>query len=256
MSRLQGKVAIVTGSGSGIGQGIAKRLGSEGAKVIVNYRGSEAGADETRRTIEQAGSQAFVVQGDVTKTADIQKLVDTAWSRFGSADILVNNAGLEIRSDFWDTKEEDYDRQMAVNLRGPYFLAQAFVRRLRDAEKPGRIINISSVHEDMAFPGFTPYCCSKGGMRMMMRNLAVELGPLNITINNIAPGAIVTPINKTLLADKVKLDSLLANIPLGRLGQVDDVAGLTAWLASDEASYVNGSTFVIDGGLMRSYHEQ
>ena len=256
MSRLKGKVAIVTGSGSGIGQGIAKRLGSEGAKVIVNYRGSEAGADETRSAIEKAGSQAVVVQGDVTKTADIQKLVDTAWSQWGSADILVNNAGLEIRSDFWDTKEEDYDRQMAVNLRGPYFLAQAFVRRLRDAEKPGRIINISSVHEDMAFPGFTPYCCSKGGMRMMMRNLAVELGPLNITINNIAPGAIVTPINKTLLADKVKLDSLLANIPLGRLGQVDDVAGLTAWLASDEASYVNGSTFVIDGGLMRSYHEQ
>ncbi|MGB9032096.1 MAG: glucose 1-dehydrogenase [Acidobacteriaceae bacterium] len=256
MQRLQGKVAIVTGSGSGIGQGIAKRLGCEGAKVVINYRGSEAGADETRRAIEQCGSQAVVVQADVTKMDDLRKLVDAAWSQFGSADILVNNAGLEIRSDFWDTKEEDYDRQMAVNLRGPYFLAQAFVRRLRDTKKPGRIINISSVHEDMAFPGFTPYCCSKGGMRMMMHNLAVELGPLGITINNIAPGAIVTPINKSLLADKVKLDSLLGQIPLGRLGQIDDVAGLTAWLASDEASYVSGSTFVIDGGLMRNYHEQ
>jgi glucose 1-dehydrogenase len=256
MQRLQGKVAIVTGSGSGIGQGIAKRLGSEGAKVLINYRGSEAGADETRRAIEACGGQAEVVQGDVTKMDDLRKLVDTAWSKFGSADILVNNAGLEIRSDFWDTKEEDYDRQMAVNLRGPYFLAQAFVRRLRDAKKPGRIINISSVHEDMAFPGFTPYCCSKGGMRMMMRNLAVELGPLGITINNIAPGAIVTPINKTLLADKVKLDSLLSQIPLGRLGQVDDVAGLTAFLASDDASYVTGATYLIDGGLMRNYHEQ
>ena len=228
----------------------------EGAKVIINYRGSEAGADETRRAIEAAGSQGVVVQADVTKMDDLRKLVDTAWTRFGSADILVNNAGLEIRSDFWDTKEEDYDRQMAVNLRGPYFLAQAFVRRLRDAKKPGRIINISSVHEDMAFPGFTPYCCSKGGMRMMMRNLAVELGPLGITINNIAPGAIVTPINKTLLADKVKLDSLLSQIPLGRLGQVDDVAGLTAFLASDDASYVTGATYLIDGGLMRNYHEQ
>ena len=215
----------------------------EGAKVIINYRGSEAGADETRRAIEAAGSQGVVVQADVTKMDDLRKLVDTAWTRFGSADILVNNAGLEIRSDFWDTKEEDYDSQMAVNLRGPYFLAQAFVRRLRDAKKPGRIINISSVHEDMAFPGFTPYCCSKGGMRMMMRNLAVELGPLGITINNIAPGAIVTPINKTLLADKAKLDSLLSQIPLGRLGQVDDVAGLTAFLASDDASYVTGATF-------------
>ena len=175
--------------------------------------GSEAGADETRRAIEAAGSQGVVVQADVTKMDDLRKLVDTAWTRFGSADILVNNAGLEIRSDFWDTTEEDYDRQMAVNLRGPYFLAQAFVRRLRDAKKPGRIINISSVHEDMAFPGFTTYCCSKGGMRMMMRNLAVELGPLGITINNIAPGAIVTPINKTLLDDKAKLDALLSQHP-------------------------------------------
>jgi len=256
MHRLQGKVAIVTGSGSGIGQGIAKRLGSEGAKVLINYRGSEAGADDTRRFIESHGGEGVVLKADVTKMDDIQNLVDTAWSRFGSADILVNNAGLEIRSDFWDTKEEDYDRQMAVNLRGPYFLAQAFVRRLRDAKKPGRIINISSVHEDMAFPGFTAYCCSKGGMRMMMHNLAVELGPLGITINNIAPGAIVTPINKSLLADKVKLDSLLANIPLGRLGQVDDVAGMVAFLASDDASYVTGATFLVDGGLMRNYHEQ
>jgi glucose 1-dehydrogenase len=256
MQRLQGKVAIVTGSGSGIGQGIAKRLGCEGARVLINYRGSEAGADETRSAIEACGGQSEVVQGDVTKMDDLRKLVDTAWTRFGSADILVNNAGLEIRSDFWDTKEEDYDRQMAVNLRGPYFLAQAFVRRLRDAKKPGRIINISSVHEDMAFPGFTAYCCSKGGMRMMMHNLAVELGPLGITINNIAPGAIVTPINKSLLADKVKLDSLLANIPLGRLGQVDDVAGMVAFLASDDASYVTGATFLVDGGLMRNYHEQ
>jgi glucose 1-dehydrogenase len=197
-----------------------------------------------------------VLKADVTKMDDIQNLVDTAWSRFGSADILVNNAGLEIRSDFWDTKVEDYDRQMAVNLRGPYFLAQAFVRRLRDAKKPGRIVNISSVHEDMAFPGFTAYCCSKGGLRMMMHNLTVELGPLGITINNIAPGAIVTPINKTLLEDKPKLDALLAKIPLGRLGTTDDVAGMVAYLASDEASYVTGATFLIDGGLMRDYHEQ
>jgi glucose 1-dehydrogenase len=256
MHRLQGKVAIVTGSGSGIGQGIAKRLGSEGAKVLINYRGSEAGADDTRRFIESHGGEGVVLKADVTKMDDIQNLVDTAWSRFGSADILVNNAGLEIRSDFWDTKVEDYDRQMAVNLRGPYFLAQAFVRRLRDAKKPGRIVNISSVHEDMAFPGFTAYCCSKGGLRMMMHNLTVELGPLGITINNIAPGAIVTPINKTLLEDKPKLDALLAKIPLGRLGTTDDVAGMVAYLASDEASYVTGATILIDGGLMRDYHEQ
>src|ERR1039458_3291106 len=143
--RLQGKVAIVTGGGSGIGQAIAKRLGCEGARVIINYRGSEAGAHETRRAIEACGGVGEVVRADVTKMDDLRRLVDTAWEKFGSADILVNNAGMEKRSDFWDTPEEEYDQQMAVNLRGPFFLTQAFVRRLRAAKKPGRIINISSV---------------------------------------------------------------------------------------------------------------
>lgn len=256
MQRLQGKVAIVTGGGSGIGQAIAERLGCEGAKVIIDTVGSEAGANETRRAIEASGSMGEVVQADVTKTDDDRRLVNAAWEKFGGADILVNNAGMEERSDFWETSEDEYDKVMAVNLRGPFFLTQAFVRRLRDAKKPGRILNISSVHEDMAFPGFTTYCCSKGGLRMMMRNLTVELGPLGITVNNIAPGAINTPINKALLADKPKLDALLRNIPLGRLGMPEDVAGMVAFLASDEASYVTGATFVIDGGLMRSYHEQ
>ena len=256
MQRLQGKVAIVTGSGSGIGQGIAMRLGCEGAKVVVDYVGSEAGADQTRGSIEACGGQAIVVQADVTKSADIQKLVETAWTQFGSADILVNNAGMEKKSGFLDTPEDEYDKVMAVNLRGPFFLTQAFVHRLRDAGKPGRIINISSVHEDMAFPGFTTYCCSKGGLRMMMRNLTVELGPLGVTVNNIAPGAIATPINKALLADKPKLDALLKNIPLGRLGTPEDVAGMVAFLASDDAAYITGATFLVDGGLMRNYHEQ
>ena len=143
-----------------------------------------------------------------------------------------------------------------VNLKGAFFLSQAFVRKLRDAKKPGRIINISSVHEDMVFPHFASYSASKGGLRMLMRNLAVELGPLGITVNNVAPGAIITPINKSLLENKSELDPLLRNIPLGRMGTSEEVAGLVAWLASDEAAYVTGSTYVIDGGLMRNYHEQ
>ena len=256
MKRLAGKVAIVTGAGTGIGQAIAERLGADGAKIIVDYVGEPSGAEQTLSAIEKAGGEGEIVQADVTKAGDIHDLLDTAWQRFGSADILVNNAGVEHKADFWNTTEADYDRVLNVNLRGPFFLSKEFVCRLRDAKQHGRIINISSVHEDMAFPGFTTYCCSKGGLRMFMRNLAVELGPLGITINNVAPGAIATPINKSLLADKPKLDALLRNIPLGRLGTPQDVAGIVTFLASEEAAYITGATFVIDGGLMRSYHEQ
>ncbi len=257
MKRLEGKIAIVTGAGSGIGQAIAKRLGSEGARVVIDYIGSDEGAQETKRAVQEAGGEAEIVQADITQRADIDKLVDTAWTRFGSANILVNNAGMEHKSNFWETAEEEYDKVLGVNLRGPFFLTQRFVQRLISAkDRGGRIINISSVHEDMAFPGFSTYCCSKGGLRMLMRNLAVELGPLGFTINNVAPGAIVTPINKSLLEDKSKVEALLQNIPLGRLGSTDDVAAVVAFLASEEAAYVNGATYTVDGGLLRNYHEQ
>ena len=254
--RLKGKVAIVTGSSSGIGQSIAVRFGQEGADVVIDYRGHPEGAEETRKQVEAAGSKAIVVQADVSKIADTQNLVDQAWGQLGGCDILVNNAGVEKHDAFLDSTEADYDSVIDVNLKGVYFLTQAFGRKLRDAKKPGRIVNISSVHEDMVFPNFTSYCCSKGAVRMMMRNLAVELGPLGITVNNIAPGAINTPINASLLEDKPKLNALLANIPLGRLGRPEEVAGLAVFLASDEGGYTTGSTYVVDGGLMRNYKEQ
>ena len=253
---LAGKAAIVTGSASGIGQAIAIKLAKEGADVMIDYVGSQDDALQTKAAIEAGGRKAALCEADVSKLPDVQRLVDETWSQLGRADILVNNAGVEKRSDFCDVTEHDYDFVLDINIKGPFFLAQAFVRRLRDAKRPGRIINISSVHEDMVFPHFTSYCISKGGMRMMTRNLAVELGPLGVTVNNIAPGAINTPINASLLADKPKLDALLANIPLGRMGSPDDVAGLAAFLASDAGSYITGSTYVIDGGLMRNYHEQ
>jgi glucose 1-dehydrogenase len=256
--RFDGKVAVVTGSSSGIGQAIAVRLGTEGAALVIDYRSHEEGAKDTQARIRAANAQAksIIVQADVTKVADTTRLMDQAWSQLGGCDILVNNAGIEKGAEFWDITEADYDEVMDTNLKGAFFLTQAFVKRLREAKKPGRVINISSVHEDMVFPHFPSYCAAKGGLRMLMRDLAVELGPLGITVNNVAPGAIITPINKSLLEDKSKLDPLLKNIPLGRMGTPEEVAGLVAWLASEEAAYVTGSTYFIDGGLIRNYHEQ
>jgi glucose 1-dehydrogenase len=256
MKRLENRVALVTGSSSGIGQSIAVKLAEEGARIVIDYVGGIDGARETLGRVEGAGSSGIIVQADVSKLDAVQSLVEQGWAAFGSVDILVNNAGMEKKAGFCDVTEEDYDRVLGVNLKGPFFLTQAFVRRLRGAGKTGRIINISSVHEDMAFPGFATYCASKGGVRMLMRDLAVELGPEGFTINNVAPGAIATPINKSLLEDKPKLNALLGNIPLGRLGTPEDVAGLVAFLASDEAAYITGSTFIIDGGLSRNYREQ
>jgi glucose 1-dehydrogenase len=256
MARLKGRIAVVTGSSSGIGQGIAVRFAQEGARVVINYIGDADGADQTLDTIRKVGGEGIICKADVTKMDDTRKLIDVAWQTWSGCDILVNNAGMEKEAYFWEVTEADYDKVLAVNLRGPFFLTQYFVQKLLAARKPGRIINISSVHEDMAFPGFSTYCASKGGIRMLMRNLAVELGPKNITVNDIAPGAISTPMNASLLNNKAELDALLKNVPLGRMGTVEDVAGLAAFLASDEAAYVTGSTYVIDGGLMRSYHEQ
>jgi glucose 1-dehydrogenase len=254
--RLAGKVAIVTGSGSGIGQSIAIRFASEGATVVVDYRKNIEKSQETASKAEAAGGKAILVRADVTNLSDTQNLIDQAYQQLGRCDILVNNAGIEKNAPFWDITEADYDAVLNVNLKGAFFLTQAFVRRLRDAKLPGRVINISSVHEDLAFPNFSSYCASKGGMRTLMRNLSVELGPLNITVNNIAPGAIATPINTKLMEDKPKLDALLKNVPLGRMGAPDDVSGVALFLASDDAAYVTGSTYYVDGGLIRNYHEQ
>jgi glucose 1-dehydrogenase len=255
MSRLQGRVAIVTGSSSGIGQAIAKRLATDGANVVINYIEHPEGAQETLRMVEAAGAKGAMVKADVSKVEEALFLLNEAWKTFSSADILVNNAGVEHKASFLETREDDFDRVISVNLKAPFFVTQAFARKLAAEKRPGRVINISSVHEDIAFPGFASYCASKGGLRMLMRDLAVELGHLEITVNNIAPGAIATPMNKSLLDDKPKINALLEQIPLNRLGTPEDVAALASWLASDEASYVTGATYYVDGGLSRYYHE-
>ena len=256
MPALQNKVAVITGAGTGIGQAIAIRLASEGATVVVDYRNHPEQAADTQAKCLAAGGKAIAIQADVSILADTQRLIDETYTQLGRADILVNNAGIEIESPFWEVTEAAYDAVLNVNLKGAFFLTQAFVKRLIAAKQPGRVINISSVHEDMVFPHFSTYCASKGAMRMVMRDLAVELGPYNITVNNIAPGAISTPINKNLLADKPELNALVANIPLGRLGTPEEVAGVALFLASDVGAYCTGSTVIIDGGLIRNYHEQ
>lgn len=254
--RLKNKVALVTGSSQGIGRGIAERFAQEGADVVINFVGNTDRANETLRAVESAGRRGLVVPADVSSIKGIQTLFATALEHFGALDILVNNAGVETHAPFWEVTENDYDKVLNVNLKGVFFATQAMTQHLLQTQRRGKIVNISSVHEELPFPNFAAYCASKGGVKMLTRNLAVELGQHGININNIAPGAIETPINTKLLNDPNKLGALLTQIPLSRLGQPHDVANLAVFLASDEADYVTGSTFFVDGGLTWNYQEQ
>lgn len=254
--RLKNKTAIITGSSQGIGRGIAERFAREGANVVINYIGNMDMANDVRKAIEADGGTAITVQGDVSKLLDINGLFEAAIKEFGQVDILVNNAGVERHAPFWEVNEKDYDFVLNVNTKGTFFCSQAMAKHLIETKRRGKIVNISSVHEDLPFPNFTAYCVSKGGIKMLTRNLGVELGQFGINVNNIAPGAIETPINKNLLNDPNKLNYLLGQIPLKRLGQPEDVAGLAVFLSSDEADYVTGSTFFVDGGLTWFYEEQ
>ncbi len=254
--RLLGRKALVTGSSKGIGRGIALRLAQEGADVVVNYNSDPQGADEALREIEALGRRGASIKANLGSVAEVQDLVMRSADALGGLDILVNNAGIEKHAAFWDVTERDFDAVIDVNLKGVFFATQAFVRQCQLHATHGKIINISSVHEELAFPNFAAYCASKGGVRMLTRTLAVELGPLGITINSIAPGAIETPINTKLLNDPVKLQSLVRQIPLARLGKPADVAGLAVFLASSDSDYVTGTTYMIDGGLTVFYQEQ
>jgi glucose 1-dehydrogenase len=254
--RLANKVALITGSSKGIGRAIAERFAQEGADVVIDYNSTPGGAEEALRNVEAAGRRGLIVKADLSSTAQVHTLIATAIEHFGHLDILVNNAGIETHAPFWEVTEEDYDRVLDVNLKGVFFATQEMVRHLMQTKRRGKIVNISSVHEDLPFPNFAAYCASKGGLKMLTRNLSVELGPLGININSIAPGAIETPINTKLLNDPQKLNALLTQIPLTRLGKPNDVSGLAVFLASDDADYVTGSTYFVDGGLTWNYKEQ
>lgn len=256
MKRFENKNVLITGSTQGIGAACALRFASEGANIILNGLNMDAGGEDMMNRISLLGGKVKFVADNVSKVHQSINLVNEAVKAFGSLDILVNNAGVERNKNFWEVTEEEYDLVMDTNLKGTFFGTQAFTNYCRKNNRPGVVVNMSSVHEEIIFPHFAAYCASKGGLKMLMRNLATELAPLNIRINNVAPGAIGTPINQKLMADKEKLEKVTQNIPMKRMGTPEEVAALVAFLASDEASYITGSTYFVDGGLTYHYEEQ
>ena len=246
---LAGKVAIVTGAGSGIGFAIAQLFAENGAAVAINYLGHGDDAEKLAATIEQNGGKAVALEADVSSGPAVESLVATVVERFGKLDVLVNNAGIEQSQPLLEIDEANWDRTIAVDLKGPFLCLQAAARRMQ--QHGGSIVNISSIHEDFPFPGFTPYAAAKGGLRMLMRNASLELAPYGIRVNNIAPGAIATPINAATLADPVKVKRLQELVPLRRMGTAEEVAQVALFLASERSSYVTGSTYYVDGGIVQ-----
>ncbi len=256
MGKFHQKTALITGSSQGIGAACALRMAQEGADIILNGRTLDDRGEQLIEQINSLGRKAKFLVKDISQTKNVIDLISEAMEVYGSLDILVNNAGVEKNHDFWEVTEEEYDFVMDTNLKGVFFGIQTFVKYCIRHNRPGVIVNMSSVHEEIIFPHFAAYCASKGGLKMLTRNLATELAPLNIRINNVAPGAISTPINKSLIDNPDLLEKVLKNIPLKKLGRPEDVASVVAFLASDDAAYVTGSTYFVDGGLTYHYEEQ
>jgi glucose 1-dehydrogenase len=256
MARFSGKTALVTGSSQGIGAACALRLASEGADVVLHGHKLDERGRSLVDQIAAMGRRARFVAADLSCAGNPARAVEDAIAALGSLDILVNNAGVERQCDFWDITEEDYDLVMDTNLKAVFFATQAFVRYCRSAGRQGVVVNMSSVHQEIVFPGFAAYCASKGALRMLTRNLASELAPLGIRVNGVAPGAIATPINRTLEDDPKLLARVVGNIQLQRMGTPEDVAAMVAFLASSDAAYVTGSTHFVDGGLTYHYTER
>jgi glucose 1-dehydrogenase len=252
MTRLDDKVAIVTGGDSGIGHAICLGLAQAGAAVTINYHHNQAAAQATADAVVAASGRALVVQGDVSQLADLTALVTQTVQAFGRLDVMVNNAALETRTGILDTTEQQFDEVMGVDLKSAFFGTQCAAKQMLAQGRGGRIINISSVHEDWPMPGNIAYCCAKGGMRMLTRTAGVELAPHGITVVGVGPGAVDTPINASTLSDPQQKARLQAAIPLGRVAEPDDIADLIVWLSGDEAAYMNATTVFVDGGLMQS----
>jgi len=248
---LKNKVAIVTGGNSGIGQAIVLELAQHGASIVIDYVAHPEATSAIEQQIAKLGSQSIGVAADVSKLADLQKLIDAAVSRFGRVDIMVNNAGIETRTSVLDTTEAQYEAVMRVNLKSAFFATQIVARQMIKQGGGGRIINITSVHEDWPMPGNTAYCLAKGGMRMLTRTAGLELAKYNILVVGVGPGAVDTPINLSTMNDPAKLAALNAAIPLGRMARPSEIASVVAFLAGDGASYLTATTIFADGGIMQ-----
>jgi glucose 1-dehydrogenase len=248
---LKDKVAIVTGGNSGIGQAIVLELAQHGASIVIDYVAHPEATSAIEQQIAKLGSQSIGVAADVSKLADLQKLIDATVSQFGRVDILVNNAGIETRTSVLDTTEAQYEAVMRVNLKSAFFATQIAARQMIKQGGGGRIINITSVHEDWPMPGNTAYCLAKGGMRMLTRTAGLELAKHNILVVGVGPGAVDTPINLSTMNDPAKLAALNAAIPLGRMARPSEIASVVAFLAGDGATYLTATTIFADGGIMQ-----
>jgi glucose 1-dehydrogenase len=249
---LEGRSVIVTGGNSGIGKAIVLALAAEGANVVIDYVSHPDATEDLEQQVAGLGERAIGVEADVSKVADLQKLIDAAVKAFGRVDIMVNNAGIETRTGILDSTESDFDKVIAINMKSAFFGTQIAAKQMIAQGDGGRIINMSSVHEDWPMPGNTPYCLSKGGMRMLTRTAGIELGPQGVQVVGVGPGAVATPINISTMEDPEKMQTLDAAIPLARMAEPEEIASVVAFLASDGASYLTATTVFADGGIMHS----
>ena len=248
--KLTGKVAIVTGSDSGMGQAIAREFANQGADVAITWFHDDAGARETADLVRQAGRNAFVTELDVRDPAAVAALFSAVEKELGVPFILVNDAGIDsIGKEVAEMSIEEWDDRFRTNVDGPFYACQQFIRARRKVGGQGKIINITSVHEDIPRAGAAGYCASKGALRNLTRCLTLELAKDKINVNNIAPGMIATPMNQPAIDDPKVMEQQVQSIPLKRAGEPWEIAKLALYLASGDSDYASGQTFTLDGGL-------